>query len=219
MNLSGNDYSSASDYMQNMFDNPGFEPITDAHLIVVASGASSSTFTDSADPGTKASGYWVGATASVRTGAAAGDQFTITSYTAGGAYTYGSCENSTGGSISCPTLASGVAVMAVVSGTDLYGGIGGGNAIGGWSADDTESELSTAAAYDGQGSLAINVADGSSHSVHFSWDQYVVNGGGVCSNDDVTPCTLANENARLRRLEHLLVRSLFRTVASGGRAI
>ena len=195
MNLSGNEYSSASDYMQNMFDNPGFEPITDAHLIVVGSGASSSTFSDSADPGTKSSGYWVGATASVRTGAAAGDQFTITSYTAGGAYTYGSCENSTGGSISCPTLASGVAVMAVVSGTDLYGGIGGGNAIGGWSAGDTESELSTAAAYDGQGSLAINVADGSSHSVQFSWDQYVVNGGGVCSNDDVTPCTLANENA------------------------
>ena len=194
VNLSGNDSGSASDYMQNMFDNPGFEPITDAHLIVIGSGASSNSFTDSADPGTKSSGYWVGATASVRTGAAAGDQFTITSYTAGGAYTYGSCENSTGGSISCPTLASGVAVMAVVSGTDLYGGIGGGNAIGGWSAGDTQSELSTAAAYDGQGSLAINVADGSSHSVHFSWDQYVVNGGGVCSNDDVTPCTLANEN-------------------------
>src|SRR5208283_821352 len=111
VNLSGNDYSSASDYMQNMFDNPGFEPITDAHLIVIGSGATSTTFTDSADPGTKSSGYWVGATASVRTGAAAGDQFTITSYTAGGAYTYGSCENSTGGSISCPMLASGVAVM------------------------------------------------------------------------------------------------------------
>jgi len=59
VNLSGNDYSSASNYIQNMFDNPGFEPSTDAHLIVVASGATSTTFTDSADPGTKSSGYWV----------------------------------------------------------------------------------------------------------------------------------------------------------------
>ena len=67
VNLSGNDYSSASDYMQNMFDNPGFEPITDAHLIVIGSGATSTTFTDGADPGTKSNGYWVGATASVRT--------------------------------------------------------------------------------------------------------------------------------------------------------
>lgn len=195
VNLSGNDYSSASNYIQNMFDNPGFEPSTDAHLIVVASGATSTTFTDSADPGTKSSGYWVGATASVRTGAAAGDQLTIASYT-GGAYTYGSCENSTGGSISCPTLTSGVAVMEVISGTDLYGGIGGGNAIGGWSSPDTDTALTTEQAYDGLGSLAMVVADGnsSSHYVQFSWDQYVVNGGGVCSNDGVTPCTLANEN-------------------------
>ena len=77
--------------MQNMFDNPGFEPSTDAHLIVVASGATSTTLPTAPTP-EKSSGYWVGATASVRTGAAAGDNFTITSYTADGAYTYGSCE-------------------------------------------------------------------------------------------------------------------------------
>ena len=60
--------------MQNLFDNPGFEPPTDGHLIEVGSGATSSSFQDTKDSGA-ATGYWVGAMASVRTGAAAGTTF------------------------------------------------------------------------------------------------------------------------------------------------
>ena len=65
--------------------------------------------------------------------------------------------------------------------------------IGGWAANDAESALSTAEAYDGQGSLAIDVADGSSHSVRYGWDTEITTGG-VCSDDTVTPCTIANES-------------------------
>ena len=71
------------DFMQNMLDNPGLEPPTDGHLIKVGSGATSSSFTDTTDSGA-ATDYRVGAEASVRTGPAAGDQFTITGFTAGG---------------------------------------------------------------------------------------------------------------------------------------
>ena len=91
--------------MQNLFDNPGFEPSTDGHLIIVGSGATSSSFSDTNDSGA-ATDYWIGAQASVRTGAAAGINFTITGFTSGGAYTFADCENATGGSISCPTLAA-----------------------------------------------------------------------------------------------------------------
>jgi hypothetical protein len=192
-NLSGNDLGGPGDFMQNMFDNPGFEPITDSHLIIVGSGATSSTFSDSGDNG-EGSNYWNGALASVRTGPAAGDTFTITGFTTGGSYAFGSCHNSSGGSISCPTLAAGTGVGEVLTGTDLYGGIQGNSNIGGWAADDAESDLTTAKAFDGQGSLAINVSGGGSHSVHYGWD-VVTTIGGVCSNDNVTACTVANENA------------------------
>jgi len=43
--------------MQNLFDNPGFEPSTDAHLIIIGSGATSSSFNDTKDSGA-ASDYW-----------------------------------------------------------------------------------------------------------------------------------------------------------------
>lgn len=175
-NLSGNDLGGPGDFMQNMFDNPGFEPITDSHLIIVGSGATSSTFSDSGDNG-EGSNYWNGALASVRTGAAAGDTFTITGFTTGGSYAFGSCHNSSGGSISCPTLAAGTGVGEVLTGTDLYGGIQGNSNIGGWAADDAESDLTTAKAFDGQGSLAINVSGGGSHSVHYGWDVVTTIGG------------------------------------------
>ena len=61
--------------------------------------------------------------------------------------------------------------------------------IGGWAANDAKSNLSTADAYEGLGSLAINVSDGSSHHVHYGWD-YTTTTGGVCSDDNVTPCTI-----------------------------
>ncbi len=119
--------------MANMFDNPGFEPITESHLIIVGSGATSSSFTDTSDPSlgggyapTKyPTGFWNGGKASVRTGAAAGDQFTITSYTSNGSYTFGSCQDATGNPISCPTLAAGVGVAEVQTGPTLFGGMQG----------------------------------------------------------------------------------------------
>jgi hypothetical protein len=185
VNLGQQDFFGAADFMQNLFDNPGFEPPTDGHLIVVGSGATNSSFSDSKDSGA-ATGYWVGALASVRTGAAAGTTFTITGFTSGGFYTFGSC------SPSCPTLAAGVAVAEILTSPEIEGNIAT-NVIGGWAANDAESALSTAEAYDGQGSLAINVSGGSSHAVHYGWD-YTMTTGGVCSDDDVTACTKANES-------------------------
>ena len=44
VNLGQQDLFGAADFMQNMFDNPGFEPPTDGHLIMVGSGATSSSF-------------------------------------------------------------------------------------------------------------------------------------------------------------------------------
>jgi hypothetical protein len=178
--------------MQNLFDNPGFEPSTDAHLIIIGSGATTSSFTDTKDSGA-ATDYWVGAKASVRTGAAAGDQFTITGFTAGGSYTFGTCLNAAGGSIGCPTLATGVGVTEVLTSVNIAGNIYSGG-VGGWYTSDSNSALSTAKAFDGNGSLAINVADGNSHAVHYGWD-YTTTNGGVCSDDNVTPCTIANQSS------------------------
>ena len=106
MNLGLQDFNGAANFMQNMFDNPGFEPSTDGHLIKVGAGATSSTFSDVTDSGA-ATGYWVGANLTVRTGAAAGTTMAVTDFTSGGSYTFGSC------SPSCPTLATGVAVAEV----------------------------------------------------------------------------------------------------------
>ena len=38
------------------------------------------------------------------------------------------------------------------------------------------------------------MADGGSHAVHYGWD-YTITTGGVCSDDNVTPCTIANESS------------------------
>ena len=192
VNLDQQDLGGPKDFMQNMVDNPGFEPPTDGHLIKVGSGASSSSFSDAVDSGA-ATDYWVGAKASVRTGAAAGDQFTITSFTSGGSYTFGSCQNASGGSISCPTLAQGVGVAEVLTSTSVGGGLTGWG-VAGWSSPDGNASLTTADKYEGQGSLAINVADGGSHYVDYGWDTEITTGG-VCADDNVTPCTEANEVA------------------------
>jgi hypothetical protein len=184
LNLGNNDFNGAADFMQNMFDNPGFEPPTDGHLIVIGSGATGTAFSDTHDSGA-ATGYWVGAKASVRTGAAAGKTFTITGFTSGGSYTFGSC------SPSCPTLAAGVAVAEVLTSVSVAGNITHG-VIGGWAANDSKSKLSTADKYEGLGSLAMDVSDGGSHQVHYGWD-YTTSTGGVCS-DNVTPCTVAHQS-------------------------
>ena len=191
VNLGSQEIGGPGDFMQNMLDNPGFEPPTDGHLIKVGSGATTSTFSDTTDSGAP-TGYWIGAKASVRTGAAAGGQFTITAFTAAGSYTFGSCLNATGRSISCPTLAPGVGVIEVRTSTSI-GQPFTTCCIANWVAGDSNSNLTTADKYEGQGSLAMNVADGNSHYVDYGWDTGQ-NTGGVCSNDNVTPCTIANQN-------------------------
>ena len=210
----------------NMFDNPGFEPIEATHLITVGSGATQGGLFDTNDPifcggcGTKyPANYWVGATASVRTGAFAGDQFVIITYNnANGAYTFGTCQNATGGAITCPTLANGDSVAESIKRTNdpIYGGMNGSGNTGNWQALDGNCGYSTANVFDGQGSGACNVADGATHQVQYRWDTAIpsltgscsnnhsvscsVNStcgtgnfcqiqGGVCSQDNVTPCT------------------------------
>jgi hypothetical protein len=203
INTGGNDNVGPGDFMANTFDNPGFEPITESHLIIIGSGATSNTFSDISDPslggGYAATKYpadfWNGGKASVRTGPAAGDQFTITGYTSNGSYTFGSCQDATSNSISCPTLDKGVGVAEVLTGTNLWGGIKtGGGAAGNWQTSNASCHYSTSHVYDGSGSLACSVADGANHVVHFTWDQ-ASSKGGVCSNDNVTPCTAAKQTA------------------------
>ena len=201
INTGTNDSFGPADFMANMFDNPGFEPISESHLIIIGNDATSSTFTDASDPSkgggyapTKyPSGFWNGGKASVRTGAAAGDQFTIASYTSNGSYTFGSCLDTAGNSIGCPTLAKGAAVAEVRTGTTLWGGIqSGGGIAGDWFTHDDNCNYSTTHAYDGRSSLACTVADGENHAVHYIWD-LASSKGGVCSTDNVTPCTTANQ--------------------------
>ena len=203
INTGGNDSVGPGDFMANMFDNPGFEPITESHLIVVGTDATSSSLTDASDP-SKGGGYaptkypdgfWNGGKASVRTGAAAGDQFTITSYSSNGSYTFGSCTDETGNPISCPALAAGVGVVEVLTGTKLLGGIRtGGSSVGNWYTSDSDCDYSTSQVFDGTSSLRCSIGDGSSHVVHYSWDQ-ASSKGGVCSGDNVTPCTVDHQAA------------------------
>ena len=76
----------------------------------------------------------------------------------------------------------------------VWGGIQtGGGAAGNWYTSDANVDYTTAVHYDGIGSLAMNVADGGSHPVNSNWD-LAGSTGGVCSSDNVTPCTIANEN-------------------------
>ena len=201
INIGPQDNVGPGAFMANMFDNPGFEPTSESHLIIIGSDATSSTFTDTSDPSAGGgyaptkypSGFWNGGKASVRTGAAAGDQFTITNYRANGSYAFGSCLDATSNSISCPTLAKGAAVAEVQTGTTLWGGVqSGGGTAGNWFTSDTNCNYSASHVYDGRASLACSVADGGDHSVHYNWD-LVSSKGGVCSNDNVTPCTVAHQ--------------------------
>jgi hypothetical protein len=203
INTGGNDNVGPGDFMANMFDNPGFEPITETHLIVVGKDATSGSLTDASDP-SKGGGYaptkypdgfWNGGKASVRTGAAAGDQFAIISYSSNGSYTFGSCADGTGNPINCPTLATGVAVIVALTGTKLSGGIQtGGGGVGNWYTKDRDCSYSTSQVYDGNGSLRCSTADGGNHVVSYNWD-LSSSKGGVCSSDNVTPCTADHQEA------------------------
>jgi len=185
VNLSNQNWYGDQDYMQNMFDDPGFEPGQEGHLAYVGSGASSTKFTDTNNNG-EATNFWNGATASVRTGTSAGDTFTVDTFTSGGTYT---C------SPSCPALNAGDVVALIQTGLSVQAnGDGPGNLTTNWRTSDSAVGLSTAEKYEGTSSLAFNVSDGNSHNIQFPWDTETTTGG-VCSNNDVTPCTVANETA------------------------
>jgi hypothetical protein len=91
-------------------------------------------------------------------------------------------------------LATGVGVAEVITAPEVWGGIQtGAGAEGNWYTSDTNCNYTTNQAFDGSGSLECGVADGASHKVNYVWD-YATSVGGVCSSDNVTPCTIANQN-------------------------
>ena len=165
-------------YLQNYLDNPGFEQAMLGHVIVVGAGPTSSGFTDSNNVGAFTTGLWNGVTASVRTGASAGATFTITGYTAGGAYT-----------CSCPALVKGDIIGETVTNKASLSVNSGSNFAGGWGINngDTGITLSTAQAYQGKSSVSFSVADGSTHSVVFGMDSFS-SSVGTCSTNSVTFC-------------------------------
>jgi hypothetical protein len=187
VNMGSQGQYAESDFMQNMLDNPGFELGQECGLFIV-SNASPSGFTSSNDNG-EATGFWDGAPASVRTGASAGTTFTIGKFTAGGTFT---CAGS------CPTLtpssgkggdATGGSVAICQSGNNVAMNS---TSAGSWGLRSGVS-ISTAQKYEGKSSIAYNVDDGASHTAWFGWDTTVY-GGGVCSTDRTTPCTVANQS-------------------------
>ena len=189
----------------NYFANPGFEPISIGKLGIVGSGSTSSTYVDTNDNGNTYN--WNPSstqtcTGSVRTGASAGDTFTITAYAPGTqTFTYGTCLNATGGSISCPVLEQNAAVAEVCTGPGVLGGMlnpsaGGNPGATGWQQSDTNCNFTTADSKDGLGAASCNVADGNSHNFQHYFDYANPDStGGVCSNDNNTPCTIANQAA------------------------
>lgn len=166
-------------YLANYLDNPGFEQGMVAHVIIVGSTHSGSTFTDSNDGGAYASSYWNGITASVRSGVSAGATFAITGYS-GGMYT-----------CTCPTLATGDLIGEYKIST-ANGFTSGSSLPGQWTINggDTGITISTAEAFQGASSVAFNVADGNTHSITFAMDTYQ-SSVGTCSSDHVTMCSAA----------------------------
>ncbi len=165
-------------YLANFLDNPGFEEGTTGHVIIVGASPTSVAFTDVNDAyNSVPTGYWNGISATVRTGASAGSTFTISSYTAGGAYT-----------CTCPSLVAGDLIGETIQNTSI--GFSSGKWLPGfWSINgsDTGIALSTVQHFDGKSSVMFDVHDGSTHSINFGGDS----GGqpvGICSGDNVTFC-------------------------------
>jgi hypothetical protein len=183
-----------SNFMQNLLDNPGFEPSIECDLFKVGS-QSGTSLVISNDNG-ECAGFWgpggcssdgsAGASGSVRIGGSAGQTFTVSANASTGHFT---C------STTCPTLASGDWVSLCKQGPSVAANaydLGAGWGPGGVGNSDAAVTLSTAQKYEGKTSLAIDVSGGASHQVQFTWDSATTTGG-VCSNDNVTACTSANQ--------------------------
>jgi hypothetical protein len=179
LGASGQSWYGDADLMQNLFDDPGFEPGMEAHLAIVGTTHTSTTFNDTTDNGEK-TGFWNGGAASVRVGVSAGRTFTIGTFVSGGNYI---C------SPNCPTLNAGDVVALTQTGPTVVADSG--NIASNWRGiGDGDEVVSTAQKYEGASSLAFNVADGRDHRVLYYFDTGVPTVGGVCS-DNVTICTAA----------------------------
>ncbi len=181
VNLGNQGQYGESDFMQNMFDNPGFELGQECWAWIVGTSHSSSGFNTTNDNG-EATGFWNGAAGSVRAGTSAGTTLTVGTFTAGGTFT---CSGS------CPTLNTGDVVAACQTGPSVAGLA---TSQGGWGlGSDGKITISTAQKYEGASSMAYDVSAGGSESATFGWDTATTLGG-VCS-DNITSCTVANQAA------------------------
>jgi hypothetical protein len=188
INMSNQSQYGEAAFMQNMLDNPGFELGQECWIFKVGT-ASSSGFTVLNDNG-ETSGFWNGATASIRTGENAGSTFTIGTSTVGGIFTCsGGCPAMSPPTGSGGTLQGG-SVAVCQSGVDVVMNSTSG---GGWGWG-SGTAISTAQKYEGNSSLAYDVSYGGSPSASFGWDSAIYVGG-VCSQNNVTPCTVANQAA------------------------
>jgi hypothetical protein len=167
-----------SDFMQNLFDNPGFEQGQECWAWIVGSTHSSSSFNTTND-NSESTGFWNGAPASVRAGSSAGTTFTVGTFTSGGTFT---CS-------SCPTLATGDVVAACQTGNGISSTL---TSVGGWSFGSNVT-LSTSQKKEGNSSLQYDVSSGASASATYGWDT-ATSVGGLCS-DLLTPCTVANQSS------------------------
>jgi hypothetical protein len=164
--------------LQNYLEDPGFEPATQSHLIIVGTIHSSARFADSNNPyDPEATSFWNGASASVRSGVSAGKTFKVQYYTAGGYYT---CTPS------CPTLGQGDLIGEELTGPTV--GVISGSALGpGWEPQDTSWTISTAEQEAGAASALANVSDGKIHSLNFYGDS-ASSTVGICSNRPSNVC-------------------------------
>jgi hypothetical protein len=164
--------------LQNYLQDPGFEPGTQSHLIIVGATHTAAHFTDSNNPyDPEATGFWNGVSASVRSGASAGKTFTILTYTAGGTYT---CTSS------CPPLAQGDLIGEEETSPSV-GVVSGSNLGSGWAPQDTSWSINSSQHEAGVSSASSNVADGESHSLSFYGDS-ASSTVGVCSNSPSNVC-------------------------------
>jgi hypothetical protein len=178
VNLGNQGQYGESDFMQNMLDDPGFELGQECWVFTVGTTHNSSAFTTVNDNG-EARDFWNGAAASVRAGVSAGDSFTISGFNAGGTF---AC-------VKCPNLAEGdeVAICQTASAVGFDSGD-----LGGWRINGGGLSVSTAQKYEGQSSLAADVSEGVPRATSFTFDTATYTGG-VCANDNITNCTVANQ--------------------------
>ena len=111
-------------------------------------------------------------------------------------YTFGTCENASGSSISCPTLGAGVGVSEVLTSVNIgVGNDGGATLIANWYSPDSNVAFSTASKYEGQvrwRSTSPMVTVPPTMQIMAGMPAQPKAG---CAPTTATPCTIANEVA------------------------